>query len=409
MRILVVAMLWSVHTARWLRQIADMGWEIHLFPSQDYGHTHPELKNVIVHRSKFWKQRITEKQPHILVQSCYKAWAFLRRKIVIILIPNYRERQLAYLIKKIRPDIIHSMESQSAGYLVSAVRKQNPHFYPKWVHTLWGSDIYLYGRLISHKTKITQLLTHIDYLICEGERDVALSRTLGFSGQDPLVLQATGGFDISFCSSLRLTTVKTSERPLIMLKGYQSWAGRSLFGLRALERCADILSGYTVAIYSANSDVDLATELFSESTGIPVQIIPYVSHDEMLKFHGKARVSISLSISDGIPNSMLEAMAMGSFPIQSWTASTDGWIEDGINGILVPPEDPEVIEIAIRKALLNDELVNSAALYNWALIKDRLDEKIDIGFHLSEPPREQRHGRVGWRNPPSRPVWASRF
>ena len=32
---------------------------------------------------------------------------------------------------------------------------------------------------------------------------------------------------------------------------------------------------------------------------------------------------------------------MGSFPIQSDTACADEWIEDGVSGLIVPPEDPD--------------------------------------------------------------------
>lgn len=37
--------------------------------------------------------------------------------------------------------------------------------------------------------------------------------------------------------------IPVSSRKVIMLKGYQNWAGRALVGLRALGRCEDILEG----------------------------------------------------------------------------------------------------------------------------------------------------------------------
>jgi glycosyltransferase involved in cell wall biosynthesis len=66
-------------------------------------------------------------------------------------------------------------------------------------------------------------------------------------------------------------------------------------------------------------------------------------------------------------------MVMGSFPIQSCTACADEWIEHGVSGMIVPPEDPDIIEMAIRTALLNDELVNKAAEINWRVTQERLD------------------------------------
>jgi len=160
-----------------------------------------------------------------------------------------------------------------------------------------------------------------------------------------------------------------------MLKGYQGWAGRALFGLRALARCADALQGYEVFIYSAGQDVQLAAELFTSETHVPTYIVPIgTPHGEILKLHGMARISIGLSISDAISTSLIEAMVMGSFPIQSWTGCANEWISDGKNGILVPPEDPDVIEKAIRTALNDDGLVDGAAEMNFGIAKERLDQ-----------------------------------
>ena len=46
MRILFVAMSDSIHTARWINQIADREWDLHLFSSVDYGVLHPEMRNI---------------------------------------------------------------------------------------------------------------------------------------------------------------------------------------------------------------------------------------------------------------------------------------------------------------------------------------------------------------------------
>jgi glycosyltransferase involved in cell wall biosynthesis len=135
-----------------------------------------------------------------------------------------------------------------------------------------------------------------------------------------------------------------------------------------------LLGGYDVAIYLASHEVRIAAELFERNTGIPVRIIPErTRHQEILKLHGRSRISIGLSISDAISTSLLEAMVMGSFPIQSCTSCADEWIQDGETGILVPPEDPEVVETAIRRAITDDGLVNDAAEKNFRIAKERLD------------------------------------
>jgi len=168
----------------------------------------------------------------------------------------------------------------------------------------------------------------------------------------------------------------SSKRKNIMLKGYQGWSGRALFGLRALARCKDILTDYTLIIFSNTlaNDIQIAAELFSKEVNIKVVLVPIdTENDEILKLHASARISIGLSISDSISISVLEAMAMGSFPIQSYTSAADEWIIDGETGMLVPPEDPDIIELAIRKALLDDELVDKAEKINWETVKSKLN------------------------------------
>ncbi|MBN1636832.1 MAG: glycosyltransferase, partial [Deltaproteobacteria bacterium] len=276
----------------------------------------------------------------------------------------------------LQPDIIHSMEIQAAGYLTMAVKNQLKNNFPPWIVTNWGSDIYLFGRLSQHEPQIREVLKHCDYYTCECQRDVCLANDYGLKGKAFPAFPNSGGFNIEEVSNLRQGG-NVSERQLIMLKGYQGWAGRALVGLRALERCADLLPGYTIVIYSASPEVVIAAELFSKATNIPTRIIPKdTSHHEILRMQGHSRISLGLSISDAISTSVLEAIVMGSFPIQSWTACADEWIKDGRNGLLVPPEDPEIIEHAIRQALTEDNLVNQAAKENYHLAARRLDQAV---------------------------------
>ena len=180
---------------------------------------------------------------------------------------------MARLVDRLRPDVVHSMEIQRAGYLTLEARKQLGGPFPPWIVTNWGSDIYLFGRLAEHAPKIREVLAGCDYYSCECLRDVSLAKSFGFAGTVLPVFPNAGGFDLAEVACLRQPG-PASARRAIMLKGYQHWGGRALTGLRALERCADLLGGYEVWIYSATPDVAIAAELFAESTGIRDPILP---------------------------------------------------------------------------------------------------------------------------------------
>lgn len=376
MRILIVAFSDSIHTARWINQLVDQDWDIHLFSSIDGSPVRPEMAGVVVHRSVYARQKGLGKT--VRLKGLPVGSELVARAVVKLLekcCPDYRARQLARLIDRLKPDVIHSLEIQHAGYLTLDALRLVRHTSPRWIVTNWGNDIYLFGRLAAHKERIREVLKKCEYYSCECRRDVDLARDFGFQGTVLPVSPNTGGFDLVELQSLRMPG-PSSQRKLIMVKGYSGWAGRAFVALRALERCAELLSGYEICVYSASEDVAIAAELLAESTGAKVTMVPPgTPHQEMLRLHGKARVSIGLSISDGVSTAFLEALAMGSFPVQSWTASADEWIEDGITGLLVPPEDPDVVERALRRALTDDGLVDAAASANWRTTCERLDNR----------------------------------
>lgn len=376
-KILFVAMSGSVHTARWISQLYDQGMDIHLFPSIDQDFSHPALRNITVHN--FFYSRQQNKGTGLICRGIpvvFRIFAIIGRRVMAKFFPNYRSWQLRRLIKRIKPDIVHSLEIQHAGYLTLEAKKGFSGKFPPWIVTNWGSDIYLFGRLAEHELRIRAALASCDFYSCECRRDVCLAKAYGFEGTVLPVFPNTGGFDLEVVERL-WQPGPVSARRLIMLKGYQHWAGRALVGLRALERCADVLKGYEIAVYSATPDVVIAAELFALSTGIPISIVPKETpHNEILRLHGRARISIGISISDAVSTSMLEAMVMGAFPIQSWTACADEWITDGMTGLLVPPEDPDVVEKAIRRALADNDMVDRAAVENRHIARERLDHNM---------------------------------
>ena len=375
MRILFVAMPDSIHTARWISQIADQGWDIYLFPVF-IARSSSDLKKLTVFESFIPRRKVKENHVHSIWWTIPFFLAdFIVSRIKGIKTNYFATRALAIIIRWLQPDAVHSLEIQHAGYITLDAKNILSKKFPIWIVTNWGSDIYLFERLAEHKTKIEAVLVNCDYYSCECQRDVKLARDLGFKKKTLPVFPNTGGIELSKVSMLR-SNEAPSLRHVIILKGYQNWAGRALVGLQAMRLCADLLHDYTLAIYMASPDVLISAELFSQDTKIPVQIISSVSHDEMLRFYNRSRIYIGLSISDGISTSLLEAMAMGTFPIQSCTACADEWIVDGQSGFIVPPEDPQAIAEVLRRALTDNLLVDRAAEINVQTIAQRLDNSV---------------------------------
>lgn len=365
--VLLVAPSDSVHTARWVKHVGPGLGAIYVFPSSGTERVHPDLQGARVLRSCL--ARIGDLFARLGLPEWARRYEQVKERLERVF-PGYRVRLLRNAIRRIHPDIVHSLNLLGSGWLVyqALPSVRTP---PAWFLTIWGSDLYLYGRLVAHAEKAAKILGACAWFSCECARDVKLARDMGFKGTLFPPGPVTGGFDLARLAPLR--SRPTSARRLILLKGYQGVTGRALCGLRALERCADALQGYELAVYSAAPAVAVAVELFTRNTGIAARILPDgTPHDEMLALQAIARISVSVGTSDGICVAMLEAMVMGAFPIQSATACADEWLEDGLSGAIVPPDDPDVIEEALRRALGDDRLVDEAAAINWGVATRRL-------------------------------------
>jgi hypothetical protein len=376
-RILFVAMTDSIHTARWINQIANQGWDIHLFPAHSAAPS-SELRNITIYGLSLFRPNNLHPSVRYIGLFPMGRAGNIFEKAAYHLFPQLWIYGLGIIVRIIKPDIVHSLEFQHGAYqTLPVIKKERKHggLNPKWIVTNWGSDVYLFGRLTEHREKVRQVLEECDFYSCECERDVKLAQEMGLKGQILPLVPNSGGFNLKYIDSLRQPG-HTSLRRIVLLKGYQHWAGRALVGLRALARCADILNAgkYQVAIYSASPEVKIAAELFEQETGTKTVLIPTSTHEEILRWFGQARLYIGLSISDAISTSLLEAMVMGTFPIQSCTSCANEWIEDGKTGFVVPPEDPDIIEKFIRRALQDDELIDKAAELNDQVVRKKLDQ-----------------------------------
>lgn len=371
MKLLVVAMPESVHTARWLAQLEGRGWSIDLFSSNATGFSHSDIREATVHHL------FRSRQPGVRQRGIplgFRKVALAAELAADRLAPWVRRDALVRLIRRVRPDVVHSLEFQHSAYLTLRAREAFGDGFPPWIVTNWGSDIYHFARDPAHAQTIQRVLATADAYSCECRRDAALAAQMGFRGITFPPAPNAGGFDLERARALR--SGLPSTRRLIMVKGYQHWAGRALVALRAVEACADALRGFAICVYSATRDVAEKAHALARRTRLEIEVLPAgvgVPHDELLRRHGAARISVGLSITDGISTSFLEALLMGSFPIQSWTSCANEWIVDGETGLLVPPEDPDTLSEAIRRALGDDRLVDQAAERNWRTAQERLD------------------------------------
>lgn len=337
MRILVVCMLDSIHTARWLQQFKDQDIEFVLMPSSPHRRLRPELRALIDGNSKA-RFRVVHSASISL-----PLWVVDR-----FLSDNLRGHWLGLVIARERPDFIHALELQNAGYMCLRALARVDVEKPKLIATNWGSDIFWFSRFPKHRHKLQKLLRIADFYSAECSRDVELATKLGFSGEVLPVIPNSGGFK---SSSLQTTLNEPSSRNLILVKGYNGWAGRAHIALRALEAMSEDLDGNEVVVYSCNISTALLAKVISRRSSLSIRHYRKgkLSHTQMLDLFARAKLHVGISITDGISTALLESMAFGAIPVQTSTSCCHEWLDN--TGAVVHDISQEAVERAIQRGL----------------------------------------------------------
>ena len=90
--------------------------------------------------------------------------------------------------------------------------------------------------------------------------------------------------------------------------------------------------------------------------GDRVHFLGWQSHEGLMKCYQEANLFLFPSRHEGMPNAMLEAMASGLPVIASCIAGNEELVLDGETGYLVPSEDVESLQAALKKLLIDPAL-----------------------------------------------------
>lgn len=363
-KVLLIAMANSIHTARWIELFSQSNLDIELFPSTPSRTIHPKIKKLI-----------KGSQPlNVRIPIAMRWFAFPLGLLDVVSGNFFRSRLIKRLLSGSHGQykVVHAMELQHAGYLLS--RALNSAIRPmKIIVSNWGSDIYWFQRFANHKKNLTQLLKQATHYSCECQRDIELAESLGFNGTVLPVHPNAGPISPSEIERGH-TSKLPSERKKILIKGYTGFVGRADLALKACAEIANLLAGYEIIVYSSDIKSRRIAGKLSRKHGLSIKTYAkhQLSHSEMLELFRQARIYIGISESDGISTSLLDAMASGAFPIQTDTSCANEWITDAVSGFLVTSLDQSEVADKLRLALIDDHLVNNASSLNLKTAFERL-------------------------------------
>jgi len=349
----------SIHFKRWVKQLENAGHEVFWFDVYDGGYSNeiPWVKQGNGWRNKFndFKGRVTLKNKF---PKLYKY--FFERKI---------QKSFENYLNLVKPDCVHSFALYVSCVPIESVMKKNPKI--KWIYSSWGSDLFYFRNIKSYLVDIKRILPQVDYLFTDCFRDSVIAKELGFKNTHLGVFPGGGGFDLE---NYNQYIKPVSNRNIILLKGYENRSGRANIVLESLINLgSEILNkNLKVVVFGATKEFVSFYHKEKQNSSFEVEIFEtenQLSHLAILKLMGEALIYIGNSNSDGMPNTLLEAICMGAFPIQSNPGSvTEEVIKDKQNGLLIDDcNNGKMIEQTIKTALNNQEMIEKAFVYNQEL------------------------------------------
>ncbi len=276
--------------------------------------------------------------------------------------------RLRGFIERVKPDLVHAMRIPYEGMLAADAYTGAP-----LIVSTWGNDFTLHARstrLMSHYTNWTMQVA--DALHADCQRDVRLAREWGFDASKPaLVAPGNGGIrsDVFYPPS------QPVEEPVILNpRGFRPYVcNEAFFKAIPLVLEKQPKARFVFALMAGESQAVQWTQ--DLGIGQAVELLPPRPHSEMAHVFRRAQIVASPSVHDGTPNTLLEGIACGCFPVAGDLESIREWITPDKNGLLFDAIDSRSIAGAILAAIENKNLRDKAAGLNRNMIATRAEYK----------------------------------
>ncbi|MFN3742789.1 MAG: glycosyltransferase family 4 protein [Anaerolineales bacterium] len=362
MRLLFVADGRSPIALQWIRYFVQRGDEVYLASTFPAAADLPlkGVKTIAIAFSHLAGSRLAGSL------SSTPSWrTHLRHWLAPLTIP-FAARRLRQWAEEIRPDLIHALRIPYEGMITAGANLPFP-----WIVSVWGNDFTLHAPaspLLRAWTRSVLKNTHALHADCQ--RDIRLAHHWGLPPERAtLVIPGNGGVERT---TFFPPAAPVLEPIIIHPRGLRAYVRNDLFFRAAqMVTCAEPGARFLCVGMAGH----VAIENLVRSSGLQetITLLPSLPHAQMADLYRQAAILISPSVHDGTPNSLLEGMACGCFPVAGDLESIREWIEMERNGLLYPPTDAQAMADALLHALRDPALRQRAREYNIELIARRAD------------------------------------
>lgn len=366
MRLLFVADGRSPITQNWIRHFVERGDEVHLVSTFHCTLDFPVsgLYTVPVAFSGMKKPTGAPASSSTSARTL-SLRTVLRQWLGPLTIPR-AARSLRILLERTQPDLVHALRIPYEGMLAADAYSGAP-----LAVSVWGNDFTLHAPstpLMRHYTKWT--LKVADALHADCWRDIRLGKQLGFAVDRPtLVTPGNGGIrtDVFYPAH-----PPAADPVVVNPRGFRAYVHNEAF-FRAIPLVLEKRADARFVCSSMAGEAQAMQWIHELGIQHAVTLNPPMPHRQMAEVFRSAQVVVSPSFHDGTPNSLLEGMACGCFPVAGDLESIREWITPGKNGLLVDSASPRALADGILSALESKDLREQAAGLNANIIATRAE------------------------------------
>jgi glycosyltransferase involved in cell wall biosynthesis len=330
----------SIHTENWLRGLAESGAiELRLVTMNPAG-VRPGIPDIAAVRS---------------IDECYAGpvnaaggnWRYLLN------LPKVMR-----IVRRSRPHAVVAIYLSSYGLIGALVKGR-----AALVHVVIGSDV----MIAPARSRLYRLLAR--RTLARGDMFVSSSRSM----------------------TMRLSTLATvaSKAVLTQQYGLEDWvidhpttpktygfvSNRAWVANSRISTLLGIFgrlgSRANLALIGAGGPLD--ADIRRQAAADPrVETLGLLSHRANIDVVSRSAFYFSMTASDGASLSLMEAMALGAIPVVSDIEPNREWVEQDVNGVLVPLDDEEAGVARIEHLLAQPpELLETMRARNRAIIRER--------------------------------------
>lgn len=352
MRILYFTKGGSIHDYRFLTKLVQEGYDCHyvyLFP-----------------RGKRWE--VKGVKSYCLNQGYHEKGLlfYLLRKAL----PAYNK--FKKLLRETKPDIVHAGWIPSVGFMAAL-----SHYHPLLLMP-WGSDVLIFPQISPiHKNIVKYAIKHADMITCDAEEVKKRIIEIADYPEEKITTFPWGiDLGIFYPSAEDRLRVRhklgwSDKKILVMTRTFSPVYGIEYF-LRALPKVIEKVPQVRALLIGTGPLKSHFHRIVDElKISNEVLFLGQIANTDLARYLNAADVYVTSSLSDGTSLCLLEAMACALPIVVTDVPAILEWVQDGVNGLVVPRKSTEQLAEKISYLLQNEDLARQMGKRNFEIAQER--------------------------------------